>query len=110
MASGTIAWIKVFDEDICNIMQKPTGSNNTVESQKLRESENRISDTPKPPHEYATQRPSPRTPVREANVSAPSSAPTPVEPMRTPSRTAPTSRDFKNVVSHCPPPCSTLSA
>ena len=39
--SGTMAWISVLEDDICSIMQKPTGSSSAVESQNTREKENR---------------------------------------------------------------------
>src|SRR5215813_4787394 len=91
-----MAWINVLEDDICNIMQNPTGSSNAVESQKMREKENKSRLHPKPAQENATQRPKPLTPVREASVKAPSNAPTPVAPMRMP-------KPFG-------PPCSTLSA
>src|SRR5215471_10330290 len=85
-------WIRVFDDDICSIMPKPTESNNAAESQKLREKENRIRLTPKPPHEIATHFPKPCTPLREARVSAPSKAPTPVAPIKIPRPRAPPCR------------------
>src|SRR5580698_7474487 len=87
-----MAWIKVFDDDICNIMPKPTGSNSAAESQKFRDRENRIRLTPKPPQEYATHLPKPCTPLREARVSAPSKAPTPVAPIRIPKPRTPPCR------------------
>src|SRR6185437_5582269 len=31
-SSGTMAWIRVFEDDICSIMQKPTGTSRAVES------------------------------------------------------------------------------
>src|SRR5207245_9267614 len=73
-------------------MQNPTGDNNATESQKCRDQENRNKLTPNPAQESATQRPSPRTPVLEASVSATSNAPTPVAPIRIPNPRAPPCR------------------
>ena len=90
--SGAMVWISVLEDAICSIMQNPAGTRSAAESQKLRDDANRTRAAPKPPHEYATQRPSPRTPVREANVSAASRAPTPVALIRIPRPRAPPCR------------------
>src|SRR5579863_4994702 len=46
--SGTITWIRVFDEDICSMMKYPTGSSSSTDSQKDFEKENSIRLMPKP--------------------------------------------------------------
>src|SRR5579863_390937 len=83
--SGTIAWIKVLEDDICTIIEYPTGTSKSTDSKYQREIEKRISDVPNAAHARHTQRPRPRTVSREAIVKAPESAPTPVAPMSTPS-------------------------
>jgi len=57
--SGTMDWISVFEEDICNIMQNPTGTRRIVESQKFLDTANAMREMPKPPQENVIQRPSP---------------------------------------------------
>src|SRR5262249_30918055 len=88
-SSVTIAWISVFEADISSIIQKPTGTNRAVESQKYRDNENRNRKAPNPPQDHVIHSPRPRKPDREANVSAPNKAPIPVAPIKTPRPCAP---------------------
>jgi hypothetical protein len=87
--SGTMVWISVFDDAICSIIAKPTGTSNDIERRKCREKVNAMSASPKPIAANATQRPSPFTSRFPASVSAPSSAPAPAAPIRSPSPRAP---------------------
>src|SRR5215831_8276896 len=77
-------WISVLDDAIWTIIENPTGSSSKVENQKFRESENNIRLAPKPAQASITQLPSPRTPCLPASTAAPSNAPIPDEPIRTP--------------------------
>src|SRR5450759_1696408 len=102
-ASGTITWISVFDDAICSIMKYPTGISSSTDSQNDFENENSIRLTPKPAQHTEIHLPRPLTPERTASVSAPSSAPTPADPIRIPSRTAPRSCDPISDANSCPP-------
>ena len=69
-ASGTMAWIRVFDDAVWTIMAKPTGIRSTVDSQKWRQYAKAIRPVPKAAVAQTIQRPSPRTSWRDARVSA----------------------------------------
>ena len=55
-------WMRVFEEANCTIMQKPTGTSKTVESQNTRDAENKIRLVPKPMQASMTQVLKPRMP------------------------------------------------
>ena len=60
-ASGTIAWISVFEAAVWAIIAKPAGISKTTENQNDLEREKARRLTPNIPAPQATHRPRPRT-------------------------------------------------
>ena len=54
--SGTIAWISVFDDAICSIIEKPSGISTANETQNHRDCEKQIIVSPNPADAIATHR------------------------------------------------------
>jgi hypothetical protein len=84
-----VAWISVFDAAISTIIEAPTGTSNTTESQNVWDSEKSPNAIPKQPAAMATHAPRPWTCRRAARLRAPPSAPMPDAAISVPSSRAP---------------------
>ena len=90
MWSGDSVCSNVFEAAVCRTVASPVTNSSASDNPRRRDSANRINDSPNAPAPVTTQGPRPLTARRRASSSAPASAPMPLDPINSPSPSAPT--------------------